>query len=244
MSSEGIRVVKAQFIYKLKAYDKFIDYLFLYQLIALLISFNATGMQGSGFGYTNITSKFYTEDIFIIINIILSFVIGFVITNKECCSMDFTFVSTRVTSFISNIMYLLVFSATGSLISKLSGMLQRVILYFYSGDSMFKGSILNESLRDFLTGFTALFLYMVLFSTIGLVSGALYRWKKIFAVVLPLIPIILFKLNIDGIRVLSAGVGLFFGESRLYMLAIKVMAAALLLYAVSIPFIKRRDVRI
>lgn len=174
--------VKKQYFFKLKSNIDSFSSLIGIQLVAILFSFGgvaSSGMSGNG---VNIDVKYYSSDIVIVFTLIWVFVTAITITTRPYRNHDFTFVTNRLSSSISNILFLLTASIIGGVTAMLAGNLQKVLSYILF-DLESYGS--RAGVNEFIFGMCATILYLFLISSIGYFIGTLVQVSKLFSLIIP-----------------------------------------------------------
>jgi len=179
------KIVKKQFLYKLKAYVGAFSSLVVIQLLGIVVSLDGIGGSGvSGPNYSvSITN--YSANVVIIFTMLWAFSTAILVTTKAYRHSDFVFVTNRLSSHLANIFFLVTASIIGAITALLSHFLFTVMLHVTTGLqfvvlSDFIGTVWNVSI-----GIAATCLYVFLFSAIGYLSGMLVQRSKMFVVLLP-----------------------------------------------------------
>ncbi|MEC5425473.1 hypothetical protein QGM71_18490 [Virgibacillus sp. C22-A2] len=179
-------VVLRQTQYKLKAFIGVFSSLIVLQLLALLFSFNGTGMTGTGGAYWNASVTYYSSDIVIIFTMIWAFISSVLITTKAYREDDYVFIANRLSSNLSNIVFMLMASALGAITALLSGFLLKVALYFLADTQSFEpGSAIGFG--DYVSGFIATILYILLFAALGYLVGTIAQIHRTLVILLPVL---------------------------------------------------------
>ena len=84
--------------------------------------------MGVGGANLNIEVKYYSADLVIIFTMLWSFITAITIHTKPYRNHDFTFVTNRMSSSLSNILFLLTASIIGSITAVLAGNLVNVLV--------------------------------------------------------------------------------------------------------------------
>ncbi|MFE0507770.1 hypothetical protein ACWF7H_05795 [Peribacillus butanolivorans] len=234
--------VKKQYFFKLKANIDAFSSLIGIQLLALLFSFGGVGSVGMGGENFSINIKYYSADLVIGFTLIWAFVTAIVITTKPYRNHDFTFVTNRLSSSLSNILYLLTASIVGSITAILSGNLLEILARILLDDQIYS---FNTGLQELVMGIGVTILYVFFVTAIGYFIGALVQESKLFII---LIPVLFF-----GILFLEASmqkepflinVFKFYGmESTLSLFIIKVIITVAVLFTAAISILNRMEVR-
>lgn len=123
-------VVKRQYVFKLKSYIQVFMTLVVLQLLAILFSFNGAGMMGSSNASVEVDIQFYSADIVVVFTMLWAFITAILITTKAYRNDDFAFVTNRLSSNLSNMIFLLTASILGATLAILSSYLMKVMMYF------------------------------------------------------------------------------------------------------------------
>lgn len=235
-------VVKKQYSYKLQAYIQVFMSLVFIQVFGILFSFNGVGMMGTSSNTFDINVHFYSADIVIVFTMLWAFISAILITTQAYRNDDFAFITNRLTSNISNLLFLLTASMIGGLTALLSSHVIRILMYVL-GQSEYLYTPTEAS--EWIIGFIATVLYVLLFAAIGYFFGTLVQLHKIFAVLLPVIFI--------GIMILGAGTmygsimksvfEFIFEEASLAIFIVKIGVLVAILFSGSVLLSNRMEVR-
>ncbi|RKD22978.1 hypothetical protein BEP19_12160 [Ammoniphilus oxalaticus] len=231
--------VKKQYRYKLKANIDALSSLVFVQALAILFSLGGVvssgGGSSSGFSYN---ANYYTADLIIVFTMVWAFTTAITITTKAYRYHDFTFITNRLSSSLSNVLFLVTVSLLGAALSLLAGNLLKFIMYIQLEDPLYG---IHVALVEILIGVIATFLYVLLFGALGYFVGTLVQVNKLFA---GIFPILFIGSLIPPAFTLPADIVQFYGfESSLIVFTIKASATVTILFAVSTRIWKRLEVR-
>ncbi|OZM57790.1 hypothetical protein CIB95_05335 [Lottiidibacillus patelloidae] len=235
-------VAVKQYLYKMKAYMWFIFSLIPLHVLALLLSLNGVATSGSGNNYVSIKMKLYSNEIFIIFTLLWILFGGVTLTTKAYRTSDFTFVSNRLSSNLSNIMYLFTLSVIGSITCFLSGYLLRSIAYFINTDELIINEAITYTASELFWGISVTALYLCLLGAIGYAFGMLVQFFKPFAF---LLPALLFwsLLFTGGNNAVIKFVEFLVLETSFFIFTIKITTLLLALFSFSFLISNRLEVR-
>lgn len=237
-------VVRKLVGFKLRAYMSVFTTLMVVQIIAILLSSGGTGMMGTSSGDLSITLSFYSGSLVIGFTMIWSFISAIIITTKAYRYDDFTFITNRTTSNLSNILFLLIGSIIGGTTALLSGILQRVILYFYVSSENF--IYVSYSLSEIMIGLVATILYIFLTGSLGYLIGTLAQLNKIFVFLIPAVffGVIFYQIrNGEEAKAIVDTVEFYAQETSLIFFTVKVIVSATLLFLGAWMMTNRMEVR-
>lgn len=236
------QIVKKQVSYKLRAYIQVFLSLVFIQALGILFSFNGVGMMGTSSNTFEIDVHFYSADIVVVFTMLWAFITAILITTQAYRNDDFALITNRLTSNLSNMLFLLTASLVGGLTALLSSHVIRILMYFMGHTEYF---ITPTGASEWIIGFIATILYVLLCSAIGYFFGTLVQLHKIFAVLLPIAFL--------GILILGAGTmnetiihkvfEFIFEESSLALFMVKIGVLVALLFSGSALMSNRMEVK-
>lgn len=227
-----------QYLYKLKALS-FLGLIIL-QAIALLFSSSGLGMYGSGNGGFSVHVKIITSDIVIVFTMVWAFAIAVGYTKKYHKDIDFTLVSNRLSSSLSDSGLFLTISILGALTSTLAGMLLRVILYFTTDHSLIISGAFKLPFLNWFQSFFAVVMYLLLICGAGYLFGMLIEVNRLFAFI---IPASFFGLARGQNDLFLSMIRFFTKEPSLLLFAGKAIFTAAILLTLSLLIFNRMEVR-
>lgn len=245
MSLSTIRmfdVVRKQYRYKLKAYSQVFVSLMMLQIIAIIFSLGGVGSMGHSSNMMQVDISYYSADMVVAFTLLWGFITAILTTTKAYRNDDFVFITNRMTSNLSNLLFLATASIAGGVTAMLSTFLLRMIMYFFH----FSLS-LNTTMgaADFFLGMFTTSLYIFLFCGLGYLTGTLVQISKLFIVLLPALLIgSAFVAGITGntglIEILFR---FFFKESSIIAFIGKSVGSGFLLYACAFLMSNRLEVK-
>ncbi|MFD2706651.1 hypothetical protein [Salibacterium lacus] len=244
MSSNAVNMTTAigrLFTFKCRAFTEILSALLLLQLFAVLLSstiFSAvtTSMFQEGF---DITMDTYSSDYVIVFTMLWGFLCSLNITTKAYREDDFLFVTNRLTSHLSTILFLCAVSAAGGVTAALSGFLIRV-LAFYIHDNVIMSTVPSPGL--FLMGTAAAAGYVLLSAAAGYLAGIIIQWHRAFKLILPAVGIGLMSLR--GLENIAVQLRAFlYLESSFPLFSLKVLGILVLVFGAGLLLAKRLEVR-
>lgn len=238
------KLVKQQTVFKLKAFSSVFTTLILLQIIAILFSFNGFEMHGSGTNNIFLYISYYSADVVIIFTMLWAFITAILITTKAYRKDDFTFVTNRLSSNLSNIVFLFVASVFGGITALLSRYVLRVIMFYQVEITPFKTEYFIETTSELLAGGLATTLYVLLFIALGYVTGTLVQVNKMFIALLPAGYVGLLILGAKMRNDVGNAVIEFFGEeSSLALFTVKILITTILFFGSAIVLSNRLEVK-
>jgi hypothetical protein len=238
-------VVKKQYAYKLKSYIQVFMSLVVLQLIAVLFSFNGVGMMGSSSASIEVDIHYFSADIVVIFTMLWAFITAILITTKAYRNDDFAFVTNRVSSNLSNMLFLITASMIGGLTAILTTHLMKIVMYFFKEQQLLDGTSAMAVPEEILSGIVTTIFYVLLFSALGYFVGTLVQLNRIFVVLLPALVFgSLFLGAVSGNAVLTDSiVKFFFTETSLSLFIVKIIVTASLLFSSAFVLSNGMEVR-
>ena len=240
-----ISIVKKQYSYKLKAYVQVFLTLVFLQLLAILFSLNGVGMMGSSSDSIEVDVHYYSADIVVFFMMLWGFITAILITTKAYRNDDFAFVTNRLSSNLSNLLFLLTASIIGGLTAMLSTNLMKVIMYFFVGQQTIDSTNVVGSPVELLIGILATAFYIFLFCALGYFIGTLAQIHKVFVVLVPALFFgTLFLGEASGnTKIVTNFFGFIFTESSILLFIVKIIVTSGLLFSGAFVLSNRMEVR-
>jgi hypothetical protein len=237
-----VETVKKQYFYKLKANIDSFSSLVGIQLLALIFSFGGVGSSGMGGGDISVNVKHYSSDIVLLFTFIWAFVTAITITTRPYRNHDFSYVTNRLSSSLSNLLFLGTTSILGGLTAMLSGNLLQVFTSLFSNEHIYQ---FNNGGQHFILGITAIFFYLVLVSSLGYFVGTLVQVNKLFIIVIPVLLIGILFLEGSTFRqpILSNVFQFYVMESSFILFIVKAVLTSVTLLTLAISILNRLEVR-
>src|SRR3954451_17928138 len=174
--------VKKQYAYKLRAYIQVFMSLVFIQMLGILFSFNGVGMSGGGSNTLGVNVHYYSADVVVAFTIVWAIISAILITTQAYRNDDFVFVTNRLSSNFSNILFLLTASIVGGITAIMSTYVMKVLMYVLGRTEYLSGPI---AASEMIIGFGATILYVLLGAAIGYFIGTLVQLNKVFVVLVP-----------------------------------------------------------
>lgn len=231
-------VVINQVKFKLKAYMGAILSLVFAQIIGIIFSMNGTSTMGSGVNNIQVEVTTITLDaLFVLVNI-WALIVGNLLTTKAYRYDDFSFVATRLSSNIANIIFLCIVSTFAGITTFFANYILRSI-YFLSGKSEYINSpgFLDDPLGSLLTIVVVTIVILVMTAG-GYLAGLLIQNSKIFIFLIPV-----FYLSIIVTKTGQSFLQLFFENESIMYLIVKLICVIISFFTVAILCSNRLEVR-
>lgn len=174
-------ITKKQYFFKLNAYFELIFSLVIFQIIGVLFSLGGTSSQGMNF----VTIVRYSSSVEMFMTISILFAIAVVVQVDKYKKVNQIIVGNKVISSLADIAFLITLCSFGAITATFSGAFLRVLFYFTGSGKNIVSEGFYISPQVLFISIISTFLYAVLFSSLGYLSGALVQFHKIFAIILP-----------------------------------------------------------
>ncbi|WP_222599404.1 hypothetical protein [Aquibacillus kalidii] len=239
------KVIFNQYCYKLKSYAGSYTSLVMVQLIAILLSVGGMSHMGGGSSERfDIEVSIYSHALVLIFTMFWAFATAILITTKAYRYEDFNFVTNRITSNMSNILFLLTIGIIGAFTASMSFYLNKIIaLLVYDYDYII---YTTNSLAETITGFSSTVLYIFLCGALGYLLGVLVQINRLFGFVIP--ALFIGELFIgaswyDYSAIVNWISGIYTTEASFFLFVFKVLASLIILFLASITLSNRLEVR-
>nr|WP_309101542.1 hypothetical protein [Fredinandcohnia onubensis] len=231
-------IVKKQLFFKVRAYYGTFTSLATVQAIALLFSFNGVGQMGLG---GNISISSYSGSMIFVFTAFWAFITAITLSTKPYHYIDFSFVTNRMSSHLSTIGMLIVYSFIASITSTFAGILLRVILYA-NGSNKIIANHFFLPFSDMLLGIYIGGLYLLLFATIGYLIGMFTQINKLFGFAIPALVIGWAIYEIRSFDTFT-GFTFFAHESSILVFTLKIVVTVAVMIWIVIAATNRLEVR-
>lgn len=236
-------IVKKQYVFKLKANIDAFSSLVGIQLLAMLFSMGGAGsFHSSSDTKLEISVSYFSADVIIGFSMIWAFATAITITTKPYRNHDFTFVTNRLSSSLSNIIFLFTASIIGGTTAMLARNLPLALRYLFFEQQTYSFPIIAQ---DFLLGIAMAILYLFGVSAIGYFVGTLVQISKLFVVFIP--ALIIGLLFFDGAMSREPFIAnifqFYFLESSIGLFILKIAITTALFFIASIRILNRMEVR-
>lgn len=239
-----LAVARTQYHYKIKGYTGLFFTLMAAQLLAFLFSLNSTGSSGGGSNGIYYAIKHVTGDVIIFFTLIWAFSIGISMA-KNGFKADFTFVSNRLSSHLSNLAFFLTAAIIAGVTATLCGLMLRVVVFFFHSVTD-AGPAFWIAPPVLLSGILAAALYAALLSVTGYLAGMITQRYPVFVVLLPSLffGTLFFEYRNTGqIQTFIKIIEFFSKEGSLALLTLKVFLVSAMIFGCVILFFNRTEVR-
>lgn len=237
-----METVKKQYFFKLKANIDAISSLVGIQLVAVLFSLGGIGGSLSSSEGLQIDINYYSADVVLVFTMFWALATAITITTKPYRNHDFTFVTNRLSSSLSNILFLLTGSLLGAVTANLSRYLIQLIAVLVRDQQVYSGQF---DFPVFILGIIMSALYIFCICSIGYLIGALVQVNKTFAILFPVLIIgsIFLDASIQKELSLMQVFQFYVMESNFLVFLIKMLVTTALFFLASISILNRMEVR-
>ncbi|WP_226086844.1 hypothetical protein [Mesobacillus sp. S13] len=227
-------VVKKQFRFKLKSYRGVFTSLMMLQVIGLLFSLGGEGGSGGGSETFSYDTNYYSGNFILAFMMIWAFISAIVVTTQAYRYDDYSFVANRLSSHLSNILFLGWASIIGGVTFLLASQSLKLAILFQQNREFIESQPMTVLQMG--EGLGATILYLFLFTALGYLVGMLVQRNRIFMIILPalLFGSIFMNVLLESESTLVIDIGqIFVRETSFVLFLIKVLLASSLLYGVA-----------
>jgi hypothetical protein len=237
-------VVKKQLRFKIKSYRGMFTSLMLLQIIGLLFSIGGEGGGGGGSETFSYNMNYYSGNILLAFMMIWAFISAIVVTTQAYRFDDYSFVANRLSSHLSNILFLGWASIIGGVTFLLASQSLKLAILFQKGREVIESQPMT--LPQMAEGLTATILYLFLFTALGYLAGILVQRSKVFIIILPALLFGSLFLNVflasESTYVIDIG-QIFVRETSFLLFLLKVLLTSAIAYGVSVLISNSLEVR-
>ncbi|MCK0473012.1 hypothetical protein [Halalkalibacter sp. APA_J-10(15)] len=238
-------VVKKQYAFKVRSYMGSILTLIFLQIIAIFLASSTANYGSHGSNGITITGHMYSSDMVLIFTFLWAVITAILLTTKAYRYDDHSYIATRNSSNLANVLYLLSASIFAGVTAMLSSFLIKTIGYFVHEVHIYER--VSISVIEYMTGLSASVLYVCLFAMVGYVIGLLVQWRRLFIVVIPVLFIgSMFSTNThhSNPTVLEVITSFIFQESSFLLFSVKIIVTCVVLFLSSMVISKQLEVRL
>ncbi|WML42400.1 hypothetical protein [Neobacillus sp. PS3-40] len=237
-------IVKKQYSYKLKSYVQVFFTLVVLQVLAIIFSNGGVGTSGASSDGFEINVHYYSAGIVVVFTMLWGFITAVLITTKAYRNDDFSFVTNRLSSNVSNALFLLTASLIGGFTAMFSPYLIRVILYYFTSQQYVTSTSTMATTSELLLGIFSTSLYVFLACALGYFVGTLVQINKIFILLLPAAFFgALIGEGSGKAKIVTALYEFLLTESSVPLFTFKVIVIVGLLFSSSFVVLNRMEVR-
>lgn len=238
-----LEIVKKQYIYKCRAYIQILISLILIQVFSILFSGGSSGSAVGGGSSFNFNIHYYSADTVVAFTMLWGFISSILVTTKAYRMEDFAFVANRLTSGLSNILFLLTASFIGALTAMLSVYFIKDMMFFLRGTLFISTAHSMTAPVEFLLGLFTATLFILLFCALGYFVGTLVQlYRGFIAVPALIIAAFFFAGNLEVNTFLTFVYQFLFKESSALIFAIKTIVSAAVLFGSALALSSRVEV--
>lgn len=237
-------IVKKQLRFKLKSYRGMFTSLMMLQIIGLLFSLGGEGGGGGGSETFSYSMNYYSGNIILAFMMIWAFISAIVVTTQAYRFDDYSFVANRLSSHLSNILFLGWASVIGGVTFVLASQSLKLSFLFLKDREFIESQPMT--VLQMAEGFAATILYLFLFTAIGYLVGMLVQRSKIFIIVLPALLFGSLFLNVflasESTLVIDIG-QIFVRETSFLLFLLKVLFTTAIAYGSAVAISNSLEVR-
>ncbi|MEI4770142.1 hypothetical protein WAX74_10885 [Psychrobacillus sp. FJAT-51614] len=232
------KVVRAQVRFKINAYMGALLSLIFVQLIGLLFSTNGSSTRGTSVNNIQIQVITISNDLVFVFVAIWALFVGNLITTRAYRYDDFSFVTTRLSSNLANILVLLMISIFAGVTTFLSNNVLRVYLSIFGSTEYTKSpGVFDEPFSSIGTMLVITLLILSL-SSGGYLAGMLIQNSRLFLLVIPIIVLSILTTEIGQTLIQI----LFMNEST-WLLIVNLIFMTIVFFGIAIAISNRLEVR-
>lgn len=235
-------IVKKQYFHKLRANIDSFSALIGIQALAILFSFGGVGSSGMSGSGMSITVRYYSSDVVFAFTIIWAFVTAITVNTKSNSIQDFTFVTNRLSSSLSNILFLATTGLLGSITAILSGYLINVILFLFTSKTTYT---VQNGMDELVIGIGVAFLYIFLASSIGFFISSVTSISRLFIFLIPVlvIGVVVAGEALLGIQIINKLIQFYGQERSIPLFIVKALATAGFFFTAGISILRTMEVK-
>lgn len=216
-------IVKKQYFFKIKAYRSVFITMIITQLLGLALSIEENSSSGFSAENYSIVSNEYSSSIIFALMMVWTFITSILLTTKAYRYDDFSFVTNRLSSYISNVFFLITINIIASITSMMVGFTLQLYLYYFTN---LKDTHLSP--REFFIGLGAYVMYLCLISSLAYLIGMLLQLsrKYILSLIAAFITLIMIMQSFD-INIVGSVYEQLYDETSFGIFSLKILSICL-----------------
>jgi hypothetical protein len=227
-------IVKKQLRFKMKSYRGMFTSLMMLQIIGILFSLGGEGGGGGGSDSLSYSMNNYSGNMLLAFMMIWAFISAIVVTTQAYRFDDYSFVANRLSSHLSNILFLGWASVIGGVTFLLASQSVKLAMLFQKDREFIESQPM--SMLQMTEGLAATILYLFLFTALGYLVGMLVQRSKAFIIILPALLFGSLFLNVflasESTLVIDIG-QIFVRETSFMLFLLKVLLTSAIAYGIS-----------
>jgi len=227
-------VVKKQLRFKVKSYRGVFTSLMLLQIMGLLFSLGGEGGGGGGSESFSYDMNYYSGNFILVFMMIWAFISAIIVTTQAYRYDDYSFVANRLSSHLSNILFLGWASNIGGITFVLASQSLKLAFLFQADRKIIESQPMT--VLQMAEGLAATILYLFLFTALGYLVGMLVQRNKVFTIILPALLFGSLFLNVflasESTYVIDIG-QIFVKETSFLLFTLKVLLTSALAYGIA-----------
>lgn len=239
-----VDIVKRQFRFKLNAHAAAFTTFVILQIGAFFLAFSGSKHTWQD-SVADVTLINLSNDVNVGLSFIWAFILGIMLTTALRRNEAFSFVTTRLSNQLANLLFMLTASIFAGLITVLTGPVLKLLGILRHGEMIIYTPGLFEAPLDMIMRFITAASYILLFFLIGYTISSLVQLNKIFIgfFIALYIAFSFVGTSWDGTQYVVATINFFSNEHFLPLFLLKVFVTVLGLFAISAFITNRLEVR-
>lgn len=232
------KVVRTQVKFKMDAYMGAILSLIFVQLVGLLFSTNGSSTFGTSVNNIQIQVITISNDLVFVFVAIWALFVGNLITTKAYRYDDFSFVTTRLSSNLANIIVLLIISVFAGVSTFLSNYVLRVYLSLFGSTEYTKSPGVFDEAFSSIGTIIVITLLILSFTSGGYLAGVLIQNSRLFLFIIPII-----LLSILTTEIGQTFIQILFMNESIWLLIVSLIFVSIVFFGTAIVSSNRLEVR-
>lgn len=233
-----LEAVKKQYHYKLHAHHSMFGTMIIMQIIAGLLTFS-NQIYSVNSNNIDITVRIISADLIIGLTFLWIIIMAFQLTTKASKNKMVTFVTSKQTNHLANILFMITLCFIGGLTANLLGAFVKMVVSVMDQTDPFI-YFAGTSVSEFATGILATIAYMLLIASFFYLIGEIVQIHSILIIIIP--SVLVGLLFILGVNV-EPIIGFYIFTKSLSIMLVKTLVTAFLLFFAATLFGNRLEVR-
>lgn len=227
------QVIWKQVKWKCKAFSQSFITLIGILVVIQLLGWNGSGSSGGGSNQFSVYINYYSLDMIFIITCIWAFIQSLLIQGRIQHQDDYSFVTSRTVSNVSNSIVVTIYSFIATMIAIATLYISTLFYQLFSGIDLIRNELIFNPVEVIV-----IFLLILLVAASGFFMGSAFHLSKFLGIGVIVLLVVL--LNLTPLGIASVIIFLFNGGDLLLML--KALVGSILLFGLSTLILNRIEV--
>ncbi|KGR75685.1 hypothetical protein [Ureibacillus manganicus] len=227
------QLIWKQVKWKCKAFSQSFITLIGVLIVIQLLGWNGSGSSGGGFNQFSVYINIFSLDMNVLITCMWAFVQSLLMQGRVQHQDDYSFVTNRFVTNVSNAIVVIIYSFIATLIAMATLYISTVVIQLFRGIEIIRDELIVNPVDAIV-----IFLIILLIAAIGFFIGSAFHLSKLLGIgVIVLFIIIMYRLPMLPTNAIQ-----FFFDGGDLLFILKAVVSSILIFGLSIQMLNRNEV--